>query len=347
MFSTLLPEVVTDPECWSRIRQDSVFLFRIQSHKCLKNWTRIRSHFSISAVARVCVVISEVKPSIIFGCLDCSRSSNRSRILILKIYWTRIQQFWNRNGVGKVTPANSTVFWSPSYVSLALIFCWNTSFSSWLTSSIVEALFSMMEPGDFFSVSRHIFAGLEGFRSRLGLGTLNIAKKWFNKFSIIQRIFVAVFACKKQSKHVGKMPGISKKLTQKWSRHFIDNFRQNTLILKSRSFNQVLVLTTQGRRQLGEQWRPSPHLKSVTPISRLATWLLHVSNIVFLKFGPSWFLHPLLLNPGDGPVITSLTVLYYGRRIQLITSKKFTDFFVVIFANSVHFLFLVVSFSFL
>jgi len=31
--------------------------------------------------AGVCVVISEVKPLVIFGCLDCSRSLKRSRIL--------------------------------------------------------------------------------------------------------------------------------------------------------------------------------------------------------------------------------------------------------------------------
>jgi len=53
---------------------------RTRSQKFLKNRTRIQSRFSISAVAGVCVVICEVKPLVILGCLDCSRSLNRSRI---------------------------------------------------------------------------------------------------------------------------------------------------------------------------------------------------------------------------------------------------------------------------
>jgi len=52
--------------------------------KILKNRTRIRGHLSISAVAGVCVVISEVSPLVIFGCIDCSRSLNRRRILKFK-----------------------------------------------------------------------------------------------------------------------------------------------------------------------------------------------------------------------------------------------------------------------
>jgi len=41
-------------------------------------------------------------------------------------------------------------------------------------------------------VSRTIFVGLslEDFRSRLGLETLNVAKKWLIKISIIQRLFL-------------------------------------------------------------------------------------------------------------------------------------------------------------
>jgi len=51
--------------------------------KICENRTRIRSHFSISAIAWVCVVISEVKTWV--NCNDdCSRSLNRSRILKLK-----------------------------------------------------------------------------------------------------------------------------------------------------------------------------------------------------------------------------------------------------------------------
>jgi len=49
-------EVAPDPECRSRLRQDSAFFFRTQSQKFVKN--RTRSHFSISTVAGVCVVIS-------------------------------------------------------------------------------------------------------------------------------------------------------------------------------------------------------------------------------------------------------------------------------------------------
>jgi len=68
-------------------------------------------------------------------------------------------------------------------------------------------------------VSRPIFAslGLEGYGSRSrrlqlsvlkvsGLETSNIANKWFSKISIIQIFLFAVFAGKKQPKHVGKMP---------------------------------------------------------------------------------------------------------------------------------------------
>ena len=39
-----------------------------------------------------------------------------------------------------------------------------------------------------------------------GLETLNIAKKWFIKVSITNDFLFVVFAGKKQSKHVGKMP---------------------------------------------------------------------------------------------------------------------------------------------
>ena len=74
-------EVATDHDCGCRLRKDSAFFFRTRSQKFLKIWTRIRSHFSISAVAEVSVVISYVKPLLIFGCIACSRNLNRSRIL--------------------------------------------------------------------------------------------------------------------------------------------------------------------------------------------------------------------------------------------------------------------------
>jgi len=50
--------------------------------KICENRTRIRGHFSISAVSGVCVVISQVKTRVNYGWIDyCSRSLNRSRIL--------------------------------------------------------------------------------------------------------------------------------------------------------------------------------------------------------------------------------------------------------------------------
>ena len=79
------PEVATDPE--STPAGFCVFLPDPDpdlESKILKNWTRIRGHLSISAVAGVCVVISEVSPLVIFGCIDCSRSLNRRRILKFK-----------------------------------------------------------------------------------------------------------------------------------------------------------------------------------------------------------------------------------------------------------------------
>ena len=71
-------------ECRSRLRQDSAFFFRTRiqtrSQKIVKN--RIKSYFSISAVAGVCVVISQAKTWVNYGWIDdCSRSLNRSRIL--------------------------------------------------------------------------------------------------------------------------------------------------------------------------------------------------------------------------------------------------------------------------
>jgi len=53
-------EVGPDPEYRSRLRQDSAFFLRTRtrSQKIKKKRTRIRSHFSISAIVGVCVVIS-------------------------------------------------------------------------------------------------------------------------------------------------------------------------------------------------------------------------------------------------------------------------------------------------
>jgi len=41
-----------------------------------------------------------------------------------------------------------------------------------------------------------------------GLETLNIAKKWFSKISIIERFLFVAFAGKKQPKQARKMPVI-------------------------------------------------------------------------------------------------------------------------------------------
>jgi len=51
---------VPDPQCRSRLRQDSAFFFRtrMRTQNFVKNRTQIKSHFSISAGAEVCVVIS-------------------------------------------------------------------------------------------------------------------------------------------------------------------------------------------------------------------------------------------------------------------------------------------------
>ena len=53
-WTAFLPEVGPDPDNRSRLRQDSAFFLRIRSQNFGKN----RSHFSILAVAGVCVVIS-------------------------------------------------------------------------------------------------------------------------------------------------------------------------------------------------------------------------------------------------------------------------------------------------
>jgi len=55
-------EAAQDPECPRRPQRDSAFFIRTRiqtrSQKFVKNRTRNRSHFSISGVAGVCVVIS-------------------------------------------------------------------------------------------------------------------------------------------------------------------------------------------------------------------------------------------------------------------------------------------------
>jgi len=53
-----IPDVGPDLDNQSRHQLDSAFFFRTRSQKFGKNQTWIQSHFSISAVAGVCVVIS-------------------------------------------------------------------------------------------------------------------------------------------------------------------------------------------------------------------------------------------------------------------------------------------------
>jgi len=62
-----------------------------------------------------------------------------------------------------------------------------------------------MESRDLVSVTRRVSRPI--FVS-LGLKTLNIAKKWNKKISIIQQFLFVVFVGKKQPKQVGKVPEI-------------------------------------------------------------------------------------------------------------------------------------------
>jgi len=74
-----IAEVVIDPECRNRHQKDSAFFFRTRIQRSVKN--RTRSHFSISAVAGVCVIIFEVKTWVNFCWLNGGRILNMSRIL--------------------------------------------------------------------------------------------------------------------------------------------------------------------------------------------------------------------------------------------------------------------------
>jgi len=50
----------------------------------------------------------------------------------------------------------------------------------------------------------------------------------------------------------------------------------------------------------GDSGAPSLHLNSVPTYFKFGPRLLHSSNIAFKSVPPSWFLPPLLRNPGDG-----------------------------------------------
>ena len=47
------------------------------------------------------------------------------------------------------------------------------------------------------------------------------------------------------------------------------------------------LVVAAGPSPAGGQWCPAPHLKFVLPLSCLAHWLLHASNIVFKNVAPS------------------------------------------------------------
>jgi len=87
----------------SRIRQDSAFCFGSGSgsQNFGKKRTRIRSHFSILAVAGVYAVNSYVKICVNYGWIDdCSRSFNRSRILKFEKLPDPDSKILEKDGVG-------------------------------------------------------------------------------------------------------------------------------------------------------------------------------------------------------------------------------------------------------
>jgi len=87
----------------SRIRQDSAFSFGSESgsQNFGKKRTRIRSHFSIFAVAGVYAVNSYVKICVNYGWIDdCSRSLNRSRILKFEKLPDPDSKILEKDGVG-------------------------------------------------------------------------------------------------------------------------------------------------------------------------------------------------------------------------------------------------------
>ena len=96
----LLAEVAMDPECRSRLRQDSAFFFRIRtrSQNFVKN--RIRSQCSLSAVAGVCVVIMKWKHGYISVGSLVTGAWTGLWFLNMMTFQTQIQNFWNRSGVG-------------------------------------------------------------------------------------------------------------------------------------------------------------------------------------------------------------------------------------------------------
>jgi len=105
----------------------------------------------------------------------------------------------------------------------------------------------------FLQVSVSKVSGLVSVSKSAGLETLNIAKKWYSKISIIQQILFVVFAGKKQPKPVRKNARSLKNIQLRSNDIFL-KIRQNAQILKSRvsvsgflmrsrsrSFNQIPI----------------------------------------------------------------------------------------------------------
>ena len=110
-------EVGPDLECRRRLRQDSVFLFRVRSQIFGKN--RTRCHFSISAVEGVCSVFSWVKTrKLRLGRLLQPESEQESDSQIWKIAGTAFKNFGTGAESEKVIPSTSAVLIRPILVSV-------------------------------------------------------------------------------------------------------------------------------------------------------------------------------------------------------------------------------------
>jgi len=72
------------------------------------------------------------------------------------------------------------------------------------------------------------------------------------------------------------------------------NSHEQESMLSSNRFASIQGKTMSKLSDFGVSFRASPPISNLfPPISRLAPWLLHTSNTVFLKCGPSfWFLAP-------------------------------------------------------
>jgi len=85
----------------------------------------------------------------------------------------------------------------------------------------------------------------------------------------------------------------------------------------------------QGRRQWGASGVRPPHLKSVPPYFMFGSPVAaYIQYCIFkmwpplLVFGPSWFLAPLLLHPGDGPG-DCIILNKRGDRLVIVSSHTY------------------------